>query len=79
MPCVDFQNAENRLPHTETCEFVSQEFKKNEKLSKEFSFQMEEAGTYILGAHYNIPIENQRNDESILIERLDDIEITVTP
>lgn len=79
MPCVNFQNAENRLPHTETCEFVSQRFKKNEKLSKEFSFLVEEAGTYILDAHYNISIDNQGDDRRSLKEKLDDIEITVTP
>jgi len=78
MPCVDFQNVENRLPHAEICQLISQKFKKNEKLSREFSFLVEEAGTYILDAHYGIAI-NGSNTEDWFKGKLDDIEITVMP
>ncbi|WP_197032717.1 hypothetical protein [Clostridium sp. KNHs205] len=79
MPCVDFQNIENRLTHVEPSALESQEFKKNEKISRNFNFVVEETGTYILDAHYNIAINNQGSTEGWFRDKLDDIEITVTP
>jgi len=78
MPCVDFQHVEKRLPHDENSLLSSQVFKKNERLSRDFSFQVEDAGTYILDAHYTIAI-NSSNNEDWLKEKIDDIEIIVLP
>jgi hypothetical protein len=78
MPCVDFQNAENRSTHVEHSELVSQEFKKNEKISRKFSFLVEKTGTSILDAHYYIAINNHETKDWFK-EKLDDIEITVKP
>ena len=78
MPCVDFQNLKNRLPHSDISALSSQELKENEKLSRNFNFQLEEAGTYILATHYIIAI-NSSNTENWFEEKLDDIEITVAP
>ncbi|MDR0964094.1 MAG: hypothetical protein LBM60_05720 [Clostridium sp.] len=78
MPCADFQNIENRLPHAEITPLYMREFQKNEKLSREFSYLVEDAGTYILDAHYEIAINNS-DLNSWFREKLDDIEITVTP
>ena len=65
------------MSHSEITPLKSQEFKADEKLSREFSFLVEEAGTYILDAHYTIAI-NSSNTEDWFSEKLDDIEITVT-
>ena len=79
MPCADFQRIDNRLMHVETAALTSQKFKKNETHSRSFSFFVGEAGKYVLDAHYNIAINNQGNSEGWFVEKLDDIEIMVTP
>jgi hypothetical protein len=78
MPCVNFQNIKNRLLHGEISLLTAQEFKKNEKISRDFSFIVEKTGTYILDAHYNIAINSHRNPDDWFREKLDDIRIVVT-